>query len=207
MKILFAKITSLKFYKGIIEGLDEPKNGGDYVKRTGDAHEKFNFQAEEMPDRSRKCFGFFELKSNRGILNQLHLENIVGCEDMKYADKVEDVLVVWCAVRDKNMPRIVGWYKHATVYRDYKNIDFDGYIQSYNVVAAAENVVLVPWQERGFLKYEVPQAKQKGYGFGQSMQWYASEAEAQNYVKYVKELVENYDGVNDLEKGYLDSDF
>lgn len=44
MKILFCNIARMKYYKGIIPGVDTPQFGGDYVKRTGDAYEKYNRQ-------------------------------------------------------------------------------------------------------------------------------------------------------------------
>ena len=41
MRILFCNIARMKYYKGIIAGVDEPQYGGEYVARTGDAYEKF----------------------------------------------------------------------------------------------------------------------------------------------------------------------
>ena len=33
----------MDFYKGIYPGIDEPVNGGSYVKENRDANEKYNF--------------------------------------------------------------------------------------------------------------------------------------------------------------------
>ena len=38
----------MDYYKGIVPGKDEPKNGGSYVKDTKDAHEKYNFKPEHL---------------------------------------------------------------------------------------------------------------------------------------------------------------
>lgn len=38
----------MDYYKRIIPGIDEPKNGGSYVSATGDAHEAFNFQPVDI---------------------------------------------------------------------------------------------------------------------------------------------------------------
>ena len=73
MRILFCNIARMKYYKGIIAGVDEPQYGGEYVARTGDAYEKFNFSPLQAGER-QKCFGFFETKSTNGASsNQLHI--------------------------------------------------------------------------------------------------------------------------------------
>ena len=36
---------------------------------------------------------------------------------MKHEPCVDDVLVVWCATRLQGDATMVGWYKHATVWR------------------------------------------------------------------------------------------
>lgn len=41
--IIFCNIAYMKYYKGIIDGVDEPVNGGAYVQETNDAHEAYNF--------------------------------------------------------------------------------------------------------------------------------------------------------------------
>ena len=38
----------MNYYKGIIRCIDEPKNGGSYVKETLDAHEKYNFMTADI---------------------------------------------------------------------------------------------------------------------------------------------------------------
>lgn len=202
-KVLFCKIASMKYYNGITED-DEPKNGGSFVTETGDAHEKYNFTPADLEEYNEPvCLGFFETKSNRGVLNQLHIEKIVGACADKHDDAEDGVLVVWCATRDKNMPRVVGWYKNATVYRDYRVCTFtDGYEQYYNVIAKVKDCVLVPWTQRGLLEWEAPTAKKYGFGFGQSMQWYADEPEAQDYVRSLIEKIEKYNGANGMTGNY-----
>ena len=41
-------LTDVTYYKVIVPGKDEPKNGGSYVKDTKDAHEKYNFKPEHL---------------------------------------------------------------------------------------------------------------------------------------------------------------
>ena len=48
MKILFCNIAWMDYYKGIMKGIDEPKNGGSYVSENGDAHEAYNFECVKL---------------------------------------------------------------------------------------------------------------------------------------------------------------
>lgn len=93
----------MDYYKGIVPGKDEPKNGGSYVKDTKDAHEKYNFKPEHLKlkgfPEGEYCLGFVETKStSAGKRNQLNIEKIEGCCDLKGDTEVDDVLVVYCAL-------------------------------------------------------------------------------------------------------------
>ena len=127
MRILFCNIAWMKEYRGNEDGNDTPLNGGSYVDETGDAHEKYNFFPIHFEgDEDSYCLGFFETKSHNGKdVNQMHIENIAGCELCKKEESVEDVLVVYCAKHPAhNFTTVVGWYKHATVFRHYQEIEF-----------------------------------------------------------------------------------
>ncbi|MEN6462416.1 MAG: hypothetical protein ABFC94_13755 [Syntrophomonas sp.] len=200
MRILFCNIANMKYYKGKVDGVDEPQFGGEYVLRTGDAHEKYNFDPVEI-DGKEVCLGFFETKStNRVSSNQLHIEKIEGSTK---SDKfVENVLVVWCAKYDDNRTVVVGWYKNATVYRCYKNEEFEnGYTQSYNVIANAEDCVLIPRDTRNVHIWQVPRKKYtRSFGFGQANVWFANEETAQQFINKLVSNIENYEGENWLRK-------
>lgn len=153
----------MDYYKGIVPGKDEPKNGGSYVKDTKDAHEKYNFKPELLKlkgfPEGEYCLGFVETKStSAGKRNQLNIEKIEGCSDLKNDTEVDDVLVVYCALYPDSFDKetyVVGWYKHAAVYRRYEKLEFDTeasdnersdnesaadekYIQLYNAIALIE---------------------------------------------------------------------
>ena len=118
MKVLFCKISYMKYYKGACS-IDQPYNGGAFVEENGYGHEEFNFRPIDFEGKGEVCVGFVETKSTRNdIRNQLHIERINGCENAKNDDFVDDVLVVFCATREQNDTVVVGWYKHATVYRN-----------------------------------------------------------------------------------------
>lgn len=216
MRILFCNIAWMERYDGNEDGTDKPHGGGAYVELTGDAHEKYNFTSEELllSDSSTAdeyCLGFVETKSTNGTtINQLNIEKISGCEHMKREAAVNDVLVVYCAkypFSSTNETYVVGWYKHATVYRNYETCQFFSdnnevvYTQSYNALAKSKNCVLLPKIERRNQKWRVPR-KKKGmsYGFGQSNVWFAQGADTnpklREFLDRINKQIENYDGDN-----------
>ena len=202
MKVLFCKISSMKYYKGVIPGEDEAFNGGSYVLEHGEGHEQYNFDAITLNDEGSYCLGFVETKSSRANKrNELHIEKIQGCEMLKKEPCVDHVLVIWCATTMLNETSIVGWYKDATVYRHYQSAEFDnGYVQDFNTLAKKENCVLLPAGERHVHIWQAPVAKKRTYGFGQSLIWYAQEENAQVYVERIVKQIMNYNGENWIDK-------
>lgn len=199
MRIVFCNIAWMKEYTGNEDGNDPPLNGGSYVQRTGDAHEKYNFTSRYIARKEGYyCLGFFETKSRNGkVINQMHIENIAGCELCKNEEFVEDVLVVYCAKHPAhNFTTVVGWYKHATVFRHYQEENMEGEVQNYNAIAKAEDCVLLPTSARSrILKWKVPR-KLGGcaYGFGRANVWYAREEDQglKEYIKKISSQIENY---------------
>lgn len=203
MKILFCKTSYMKYYRGASED-DIPYNGGTYVKENGYGHEQYNFDPVRLEDGKAYCLGFVETKSNRNKRNDLRIERISGCEGLKNLDRAEDVLVVWCATMAPGTTRVVGWYKHATVFRNYQECDVDnGYIQDYNVIAEANDCFLLPLNERGLMKWNIRTAKEYGCGFGQALVWFGTEDEAQDYIKELTDLIDDFDGGNCMESQSL----
>lgn len=206
MRILFCKISSMKYYKGASD-LDVPQFGGKFVEENGYGHEEYNFHPMQMEESSElECVGFVEPKSNRGVTNSLHIEKIEGCAALKKEPCVEDVLVIWCAKRDRGDITVVGWYKHATVWRNLQDwtLMFDDGVEEeryYNVRANASDCTLLPSGERNRAAWEVRTAQYtKSYGFGQSMVWYPTEPEAKQYVSKLVANIESYRGENWLNK-------
>ncbi|MDO5156478.1 MAG: hypothetical protein Q4D51_10990 [Eubacteriales bacterium] len=204
MRIVFFNIAWMKEYTGNVDGTDTPKFGGDYVQKTGDGHEKYNFTPVSFQNKEEYyCLGFYETKSYNGnTVNQMHIENINGCKLCNKEDYVEDVLVVYCAKHPAHKyTTVVGWYKHATVFRNYKEAWFsEDEVQYYNAVAKASDCVLLPVSVRSKkLQWQVPR-KANGwkFGFGRANVWYASELD-DNLDVYIDRLVrqiDEYDGEN-----------
>jgi len=180
----------MKFYKGVSDS-DKPMNGGAFVDEYGFGHEEFNFKPVAL-NGSERCLGYVETKrTNQETNNQLHIEKINGCESCKTDSSVDDVLVVWCATREQQSAVVVGWYKNATVYRNYE--ENESLERRYNVLAGAEDCFLLPDRERNSNCWSVPLAKKtRAYGFGQSMLWYANEDSAGEYVENLVKCIEKY---------------
>ncbi len=203
MKVLFCKISAMKYYKGVIPGKDDAFNGGSYVSEHGEGHEQYNFDAVTLEDGLDYCLGFVETKSTRmNKVNELHIEKIKGCETLRQDSEVEDVLVIWCATTMLNETSVVGWYRHATVYRTYQSVEFDsGYVQYFNILARKQDCVLLPVGIRHIHIWDAPIARKRGYGFGQSLVWYAREENAQPYLERLVKQIEAYQDENWVEKG------
>lgn len=205
MRVLFCKISNMKYYKGVCDA--DPANfGGKFVEENGYGHEEFNFLPIEMEESGElRCMGFVEPKSHGSSRNTFHIEKIEGCESLKGDPCVEDVLVVWCAKRERGDVTVVGWYKHATVWRsiqDWYIIFADGNEENrgYNISAKAEDCTLLPVGERNRHIWEIPSSKYtKAYGFGQSLVWYPTQPEAKPFVERLVENIERYRGENWLD--------
>lgn len=217
MRILFCNIAWMDYYQGIIPGKDEPRNGGAYVLENNDAHEKYNFQSVYLTEKECNypdddyCLGFVETKSTNGkTVNQLNIERIEGCSALKKEPEVDDVLVIYCAKYPDSLANetyVIGWYKHATVYRNYARINFlneDGtvYEQFYNAIARKEDCVLLPRSLRRKSNiWRVPR-KQRGisYGFGQANVWFAQGADEnpdlRKFIDRIVSLIDTYEGEN-----------
>lgn len=202
MRILFCKITSMKYYKGTCKN-DQASFGGSFVKENGYGHEEYNFCPFNMEGTDElECMGFVEPKSNKGTRNTIHIEKLEGCELMKKETSVDDVLVVWCAKDEVGVITVVGWYKNATVWRDLQDwvCTFGDGVEEfrcYNVRAKAKDCVLLPKGSRVNYKWRIPNSSYtKSYGFGQSMIWYANEPRAKEFIETLVKNIDSYTGEN-----------
>ena len=208
--IIFVRIADMKYYKGITEN-DVPDNGGSYVKENKQAHECYNFDSVTFEDEKEYCLGFAMLTGGRTEKEiQLHIEKIVGCQLARKEDAVDDVIVVWVSkARNSQNMRVVGFYKHAKVYRQPQYAEFEsGYMQQYNFVSEKKDCVLLPYKERhGNNKWYVPSSQRNysTFGFGRASVWYAgTDTKDEKELEYVERMiasVEGYQGENWIDKG------
>ena len=188
MRVLFCNIAWMKNYDGISQN-DKPVNGGKFIDENEEGAEIYNFTIYNDDN----LHGFVATKSNRGKQNQLHIERIEGVSED--ADKADNVLVIWVAkdpARSKSY--IVGWYKNATVYRNYY---YDGDGCPKNICANAKDCVLLPMNKRQKI---VPRAGKDGYtyGLGSANVWFGKkeDSKANEYIKNMVNYIKNYDGEN-----------
>lgn len=175
-KILFCNIAYMRYYDTSFKE-EIPQNGGSFVAENKTGYEINNFRLYS----NEKYYGFVEPSSFNKIPRNVHIENI----DKKYKeiDELPNVIVVFCATSPTG-PVIVGWYRHATVFR-YMQKSADGIL--YNILTDKGNAVLIDEKDRVI---KVPRANSDGYGFGQSNLWYAGE-ESDRVLEYVNSVL-NY---------------
>ncbi len=141
----------MKLYRGTAN--DKPRNGGEYIAKNGFGHEAINF----LPHNGF-VYGFVQLRTRTINISRL---------DNEAKDWVEDVLVVWRA-RSSIGSVIVGWFKHAVVFREVqppipeRSFSHNGQvIKPEWIVQTRENdFVLIPAEQRFF---KVP-VTHKGFG-------------------------------------------
>lgn len=159
-------------YRGVT-GNDTPKGGGAWVKEHGFGHEAFNFKPSHD-----EYFGF--VQSAGGGIN---LGRLGAAPD---DDQLDDVTVVWVATHPlEGGVRVVGWYRNATVFREYQPPVRAKERKLPNrkapwFVARAKDVVLLDRDERVF---EVPRGKG---GMGQSNVWYPAAPAAASILRYIR---------------------
>jgi len=189
MKILFCNIGWMQKYNGI-KG-DSIDRGGSYNKNeTG--HEVCNFSIVRGA-----VYGYVQ------PTGQIKIEKL-GAD--KEDESISGITVIWTAGPKSGGTAVVGWYKNATVYREYQalpnstKLQKDNGLDSYRILASKNDVTLLPPEERTLL---IPRAV-KG-GIGQSNVWYADSPESKVHVTRVIKLIEKgvLDDIPDIDR-YLE---
>ncbi|MGH8504186.1 MAG: DUF3883 domain-containing protein [Gammaproteobacteria bacterium] len=163
-------------YQGLKHG-DQIIGGGSYVKEEGRGHEVCNF----APNRNI-LYGYVQPP---GV--QINIERIGAAP---HNDSVSGVTVVWTATRPTGGTAVIGWYKDATVFRDYQHfsrppaIQRQNGIDGYRIKGPLNEAKLLPVDERTL---EIP--RQVKGGMGQANVWYADKPESASIVKRALELV------------------
>jgi hypothetical protein len=170
-KIIFFNTGWMDFYQGISQ--DKIIGGGEHVETHGWGGEMLNFKIFR-----NRHYGYVQVGGN------IKLDRL-GAKPME--SKLENVLVVWTAREPKNGGTyIVGWYKNATVFRQYQFAPKSSKRKwledeiGYFATAKTEDCKLLPKDER---VVKVPRGSQ---GMGQRNIWYGD-----NNPDFIK-LVQNY---------------
>lgn len=197
MKILFCNITYMNNYIGKTND-DMPTKGGAWVQKNNEAHEQWNFLNVDG-----FCYGFV---MNKG--EEFAIERIDGA--VTKTSEVDDVTIVWCALNNSNKTVIVGWYEHATVYRNFHDsvvTPLFGLDRMYFCKADANDCYLLPENKRVFT---IGRASKEGSGkgFGQQNYWYAESDYARNELipEVIKFMENNRDErINKTKRDFEDS--
>jgi len=168
-RMLFLRIGWMCSYEGITAS-DTIFGGGAYIAEHGYGHEIFNFQPFEGA-----MYGYVQPPGRRDqwMSAKINLTRLGALPEDTF---VSDVLVVWVVTSRAGGAFVAGWYRNATVYREWQPAPFGSLRRhsdtdcGYYVTASVEDAVLLPPDERVF---PIPQ---QGRGeFGQSNVWYADD--------------------------------
>jgi hypothetical protein len=183
MKWIVCNIGWMEFYQGQSE-LDQIKGGGAYVDVHGRGHEVCNFLAVDG-----HVYGYVQPpgakpEQGQGTIN-------IDRFDAKGKASVDDILVIWTARQPGGNTVVVGWYKHATLYRNFQPFtrsmpvhERNG-LHGYWIRARETDVHLLPLDERRRLP--VPRRVQGG--MGQSNIWYADTPQARANIQPVLDVI------------------
>lgn len=176
MTILFCNVGWMEKYQGLRSG-DRITGGGAYVNKEGRGHEVCNFSSDQ-----ETLYGYVQTPGEQINIDRMGAQS--------NADTIDGVTVVWTAGPPSGGTVIVGWYKDATVFRNYQKFSEVPAAQSQNgidgywISAPFSKATLLPVDSRVF---EIPRGV-KG-GIGQSNVWYADSTASANLVKKVRALI------------------
>jgi len=187
--MVFFNVGWMEKYRG------EPQihGGGKYVKINKFGHEVLNFEPH-----GNQLYGYVQ-PPGKGDVKKIRIKNLGAKED---DDSIDGVTVVWTAPNpEKGGTYIVGWYKKATVYKEWQqpnvkmNRIVDGKEIGYFVTAPEANAVLIPEEARYF---KVPR-RQKGY-LGMSNIWYPKSGDygVPEFVERVEKYIDTYGGPDEI---------
>lgn len=169
--LLLLRTAWMDRYRGK-QGGDTMVHGGSFVADNEYGHEMFNF----LPFKGR-CCGYVRPPGWADDLAKGTTIDIQRLGGTPGAESVAGVLAVWVATHPDGGGLVVGWYKNATIYRDWQETPPDparhyGEDEEFGFYATArtEDAVLLPAHERLF---PVPKAKEGG--FGQANVFYAAD--------------------------------
>ena len=181
MPYLFCNIGWMDDYEGtaLIVG------GGAYVDEHKEGFEMCNF----LPYRG-KVYGY--VRPSRG--GQIKIERLgADTDDLS----VSNVTVIWTAKRPQVGTVVIGWYKDATVHRQFRKFRSffpqkkKHHIGGYRIEALENNAELLPIDERTL---DVPKARDVEGGMGQSNIWYADKPNLKPFLKDVERLIQGKKG-------------
>lgn len=178
LKILYCRVGWMKFYVGA-QG-DHPKNGGSFNKKHC-GYEIYNFREFDS-----KYYGYVEPGKIKDRVRSINIDKLGAPSS---AEKIDGVLVVWFATKEKSGQYVVGWYKNATVFKKRQDVpdnvrekrDPNQNAFYYNVLSTEKTSI------------QVEKRDQQIKGAGQSNIWYGNKETNQKVLDFIY----SYDKQND----------
>ena len=170
MAYLFCNVGWMEYYRGQDDN-DNISGGGLHVDIEGHGFEVCNFAPYE-----NQIYGYVRPPGPRIDIDKLGADT--------NDDFITNVNVIWTARHPDGGTFIVGWYKNATVYREYQEFDMvplfhkANHITGYRIVAEESNCELLPIEQRTF---QIPTGVEGG--MGQSNVWYANQPRGKETIK------------------------
>lgn len=165
MPLIFFNIGWMEEYKGQSE-VDQISGGHGYIREHGIGHEQYNFFSHKGT-----VYGYAPVKwyPEAEKFQQISIERLGAS---KKDESIKNVIVVFMAKSPFTQNTyVVGWYKHATVYRWPQESEYQMVKNAtlYYVCKTHEtDAYCIPASQRTLI---IPTAKDRGYG--QSTVWYA----------------------------------
>lgn len=153
LRYVFVRVGWMQHYRGSTVGDERPIGGGGYNKDEI-GHEIYNF----LP-LDGQLYGYYQpqMRADRTALERVDL--IAANSDL-----LDDVTTIWVAKRPHGGQQIIGWYRHAKLFRTLgpkvkgRPLGFE----NYRCAAEKENGMLLPVAARDF---SIPHGSG---GFGQA---------------------------------------
>ena len=195
MKVLFARVGYMKFYKGPQIGDEKPIGGGSYNEN------EIGGEAYNFTEINDFIYGYFQPHMQEPY--DINLQRIEKDFD---DDSIDNVLVIWFATNPIEKGQIIiGWYINATVYRHIQedgDLSGRGY-KHFNIKVNAKDAFLLPISNR---KYPVGHSinKVKAGNPGQSNAFYQLKQNGQpkdfsepvnEWILHAVDYVKNYKGM------------
>lgn len=178
MAIIFCNVGWMEYYQGLQGGGDQIVGGGAYVEEEGRGFETCNFAPQD-----NSLYGHVQPPGG----TRINIERIGANAD---DDSIDGVTVIWTARHPRGGTVVVGWFKNATVFRNYERFQNppeaqkqDG-IDGYWISAPFDEAHLLPIDER---TRNIPRGVVGGMGM--SNIWYAKRPESADIVRTVLDLV------------------
>src|SRR5262245_49145268 len=112
--LLFLRVGWMDRYEGVAAG-DSITGGGAYIAEDGFGHEVFNFKPF-----NGVVYGYAQPPGRKNQWEKARIDlTRIGAD--RRAESLSGVTVIWVSTTPQGGAVIVGWYNHATVYRNWQS--------------------------------------------------------------------------------------